>query len=223
MFNDINNPDKGQAVDDIFAETDKASAGHPAAAPVNVETNKVGLASENDGLVLPSEKKSGLWFKMAVIAIIAVIIILIGYLVYSRFFGQTKALSGNETPIVNQVNPSGGQAAPSVPVVQTPVVVQATVTPLTTLPPVTVTSTVATSTLDSDNDGLTDAEEKIYGTNPNLPDTDNDGLTDYEEVKIYHTDPLNPDTDGDGFKDGQEVKSGYNPNGPGRLPGYQAK
>jgi len=47
-------------------------------------------------------------------------------------------------------------------------------------------------------------------------DTDNDGLTDQEEI-IYGTDSNNPDTDGDGFKDGDEVKSGYNPNGEGKL------
>jgi hypothetical protein len=48
-------------------------------------------------------------------------------------------------------------------------------------------------------------------------DSDGDGLTDYQEVCIYGTDPHNPDTDGDGYQDGAEVKSGYNPNGPGKL------
>lgn len=41
---------------------------------------------------------------------------------------------------------------------------------------------------DSDQDGLSDEEEKMYGTNPN-----------------------NPDTDGDGYSDGVEVRSGYDP------------
>ncbi|MDO8529191.1 MAG: hypothetical protein Q7S18_00810 [bacterium] len=41
---------------------------------------------------------------------------------------------------------------------------------------------------DSDQDGLSNAEEKTYGTNPN-----------------------NPDTDGDGYSDGVEIKSGYDP------------
>ncbi len=71
--------------------------------------------------------------------------------------------------------------------------------------------------VDSDNDGLTDAEEKALGTDPFNPDTDGDGLFDGEEVKVYKTDPLNPDTDGDGFKDGAEVKAGYDPKGPGKL------
>lgn len=36
---------------------------------------------------------------------------------------------------------------------------------------------------DTDNDGLTDEEEKKLGTNPSEPDTDNDGLTDGFETR----------------------------------------
>lgn len=49
-------------------------------------------------------------------------------------------------------------------------------------------------TVDSDNDGLTDAEEAIYGTDKN-----------------------NPDTDKDGYLDGEEIENGYNPLGEGEL------
>lgn len=83
--------------------------------------------------------------------------------------------------------------------------------------PVVATTTPVDLTLDSDHDGLTDVVEKQLGTDPRNPDTDGDGLIDGAEVNIYHTNPLNPDTDGDGYKDGVEVKSGYNPNGPGKL------
>lgn len=41
-------------------------------------------------------------------------------------------------------------------------------------------------------------------------DSDQDGLTDQEE-KMIGTDSTNPDTDGDGYSDGKEVGSGYNP------------
>ncbi len=41
-------------------------------------------------------------------------------------------------------------------------------------------------------------------------DSDQDGLSD-EEEKGYGTDPGNRDTDGDGYSDGAEVKSGYDP------------
>jgi hypothetical protein len=71
--------------------------------------------------------------------------------------------------------------------------------------------------VDSDYDGLTDEEERMYGTNPNEVDTDKDGLTDRDEVKVFETDPNNPDTDGDGFKDGDEVRNGYDPKGPGKF------
>ena len=58
---------------------------------------------------------------------------------------------------------------------------------------------------DDDNDGLTNAEERRYGTDPENPDTDGDGLSDGDEVKKYHTNPLKVDTDGDGLSDGDEV------------------
>jgi len=42
-------------------------------------------------------------------------------------------------------------------------------------------------------------------------DTDNDGLSDREEKDIYVTDENNPDTDGDGYLDGAEVWNGFSP------------
>ncbi|MFB6225798.1 MAG: hypothetical protein ABEJ02_00425 [Candidatus Paceibacteria bacterium] len=47
-------------------------------------------------------------------------------------------------------------------------------------------------------------------------DSDNDGLTNSEEKK-YGTDPNKKDTDGDGYSDGEEVANGYNPTGEGKL------
>ena len=66
---------------------------------------------------------------------------------------------------------------------------------------------------DLDNDGLTDAEEAVLGTDPEDPDTDDDGLTDGEEAGIGGTgsDPLDADTDGDGASDGDEVDAGSDP------------
>ena len=64
---------------------------------------------------------------------------------------------------------------------------------------------------DMDQDGLTDDEESILGTRPDLRDTDQDGLDDGLEVgrsgdadTATRTDPLRPDTDGDGLSDGEE-------------------
>lgn len=58
---------------------------------------------------------------------------------------------------------------------------------------------------DSDNDGLSDIEEMLLGTDPHNPDTDGDGLSDGQEAKVYGTDPRNRDTDGDLLTDGDEV------------------
>jgi len=70
---------------------------------------------------------------------------------------------------------------------------------------------------DSDEDGLSDEEERRLGTNILSSDTDGDGLFDREEVKVYKTDPLEADSDKDGYADGIEVDGGYNPNGEGSL------
>ncbi|MFA5051494.1 MAG: hypothetical protein WC544_00345 [Patescibacteria group bacterium] len=71
--------------------------------------------------------------------------------------------------------------------------------------------------VDTDGDGLADAEEKTQGTDPLKSDTDGDGLFDREEAKVFKTDPLKRDTDSDGIDDGTEVRNGYNPAGSGKL------
>lgn len=53
----------------------------------------------------------------------------------------------------------------------------------------------------------------------NVRDSDGDGLTDDEEHTRYGSNAYDQDTDGDGFADGVEVQNGYDPTGPGRLPG----
>lgn len=65
-----------------------------------------------------------------------------------------------------------------------------TTTPTTTTKPVATTPAAPTQSKDSDSDGLTDIEERMYGT-------------DYR----------NPDSDGDTFLDGNEVFHRYDPNG----------
>jgi transglutaminase-like putative cysteine protease len=61
---------------------------------------------------------------------------------------------------------------------------------------------------DKDGDGLSDSEEKEWGTNETDPDTDGDGLLDGVEVKKHKTNPKNNDTDGDGIDDWEEVFDG---------------
>ena len=86
--------------------------------------------------------------------------------------------------------------------------------------------------IDTDNDGLLDADEVIYGTDPNLPDTDDDGINDFNEL-AYWGDPgylanedgdgiinnlLDPDSDNDGFNDGDELAAGTDPGDDSSYP-----
>lgn len=69
--------------------------------------------------------------------------------------------------------------------------------------------------VDSDQDGMTDAFETKYGLNANDPsdalgDLDGDGITNLEEQDLK-TDPTSRDTDRDGMDDGYEVAYGLNP------------
>jgi subtilisin-like proprotein convertase family protein len=69
---------------------------------------------------------------------------------------------------------------------------------------------------DTDDDGLTEGNECVLGTNPEEDDTDGDNLTDGQEVagfdyngKTWYTNPLEMDTNGDGLDDGTEWNTGH--------------
>ena len=68
---------------------------------------------------------------------------------------------------------------------------------------------------DTDGDGMTDGYEINAGLNPNsgadaTSDQDSDGLTALQEFNLG-TSPTNPDTDGDILSDGEEVQEGRDP------------
>lgn len=65
---------------------------------------------------------------------------------------------------------------------------------------------IITAFIDSDGDGMSDADELIFGTNPKLADTDGDGLNDAAEQR-FGSNPLVIDTDGDTLSDGYEVNT----------------
>ena len=77
------------------------------------------------------------------------------------------------------------------------------------------------SVLDTDEDGLPDEIESIWGSNPLDPDSDDDGLLDgvedanfNGELDLGDTDPTDPDTDDDGICDGSRFdndEDGINP------------
>jgi hypothetical protein len=83
------------------------------------------------------------------------------------------------------------------------------------------TPTTTTGSVDTDNDGISDADETdVYGTDPTNADTDLDGVLDGDEIDAG-TDPLTADqtqvepagdADGDGLLDGDEASYGTDPN-----------
>lgn len=64
--------------------------------------------------------------------------------------------------------------------------------------------------VDSDSDGLTDGQEDVLGSNPNLADTNADGLSDSFSLAL-RIEPTNADTDGDGVLNSAELANGTNP------------
>ncbi len=55
------------------------------------------------------------------------------------------------------------------------------------------TNTSAVVNIDSDNDGLPDWKENLYGTDPKKADTDTDGTSDFDEIAL-NRDPLKANT-----------------------------
>ncbi len=162
---------------------------------------------------------------LLIIVGIIVLLVLLGAigLVFARL------LSGTRPAAVPSLSPSSVASPFPIPIAHiSPSSIPPTVSPVTSYNP---TNEVG----DPDNDGLTNAEERFYGTDPTKADTDGDGYLDGEEVRngynpkgpgkldsdndgfpdpderAFGTDPFNPDTDGDGYLDGDEIKHGHNP------------
>ncbi|KKR91359.1 MAG: hypothetical protein UU95_C0002G0060 [Parcubacteria group bacterium GW2011_GWC2_42_12] len=185
--------------EDIFAEVDKT------AKPEVFRPNSSDPNSPR-GTVIPPEtgwKKN----KMAVLGLLfGGLIVVVGGGYLGLKLATTRPEIDNSTIIQEQPGNTEVETATPAPAAE----VDNTAAPIIQQP-------AAAVVLDSDLDGLADAEEATFGTDINNSDTDQDGLTDREEARVYRTDPLNPDTDGDGFKDGDEINNGYNPKGAGKL------
>jgi len=195
-------------VEDIFAETDKSVKVGKLQTPVRVRMSKTSGPVQPAG-VPPStpRKKSSNFMVILIITVVVLVLVGVGIVVFAKDLWQKKEAgqNTNATAVTNTANVNTQQPS-------------AANTQAVTIPEANI-NTVN----DADGDGLLDDEEKTLGTNPQKSDTDNDGLFDREEVKVYKTDPKNSDTDGDGNPDGMEVKSGYNPNGAGKLLDLQSE
>lgn len=230
MFNDLTGNQKSlsSGVDDIFAETDKTSA-----VGNNIQTRQVGLSAFSEAPSTQGGEASavsdveaekpggGKFLKIAIFAVLAAILILGAYLIYTNFLSNEAKIvvDKNEAAVVDSAANQAGAVDTQVDTETNnqnnqedfivPIMDQNefpggddSVEPMTEVPAETDPATV-----DSDGDGLSDYDEiNIYGTNPNLIDTDFDGLTDYEEVMTHKTNPLKLDTDTDGLSDYEEIK-----------------
>jgi hypothetical protein len=204
-----------------------------------------------DGTVPSGGNDGKLRLIMIILSCVAGLLLLVvgGLFVYRAYFSSDRTTQPTTIPPVltpssstGATIPQGGEMnSPSPAASETLPVVEPTPVPDIPKPePVGATSSQA---LDTDGDGISDAEEARLRTDPNnadtdgdtladgeeiklgtdplIADTDGDGLSDGDEVKLWKTDPKQADTDGDGFSDGQEVRSGYNPLGSGKLPPIQ--
>ncbi len=200
MFDDVKNTKQAEVkkysdennpkpVEDIFSETEKSN-------PISNLTEGLDTTTMPEAYQPSNLYKSGNSKKTILKVLLGVILVAIvgvgGYLAYGMYLNNQADKKSENQELTPTNNNQDSQSNNN-------------------------TNVISGGIVDSDNDGLSDEEEGVYGTDVNLPDTDGDGLFDREEIKIYDTDPLNSDTDGDGFLDGDEVKSGYNPLGPGRL------
>ena len=194
--------------EDMFGDLDSGDVpapSMPAAAPVPGAPPAPGKA--------PKVKKGGGGMKKILLIVVIVIVAILA--VVGGVFAYRSLSSAPIDDILNEdTTPVRTTPTPSTTTPTNTVTVPTDGSPVDTMPE---DKTPPVRVLDSDGDGLSDAEEAAAGTSSRKPDTDNDGLFDREEVQVYGTDPLNPDTDGDGFIDGEEVSGGYNPNGEGRL------
>ena len=189
-------PEPKKDLDDIFSDTPE-----PANLPPQVEkpsvfqpkTDTPGIAPAPAATEAPLPKSS-MGKRLPLLIMVGFFVLTIG-----GYFAYRYVIGGITDTIEPNTNPS--EQAPVQPN-------QPTQAPVQPNQP---------TTKDTDNDGLTDLEERDIGTDINNQDSDNDGLFDREEVRVYKTNPLLSDTDGDGYSDGVEVEGNYNPKGSGRL------
>jgi outer membrane biosynthesis protein TonB len=208
MPNEQNNQEQKEVVD-IFAGLDPVpsqSVKKPAAMPASALNNQPAISSQQ----LSATGTRSKLFIAGVIVLIVLAVIIVG-LVVLKFvlgvnFGKIEFGAKEESAPVEKVEQPAAKPAPA---------------PIVEPEPEPAPAVIELKPVDSDLDGLTDAEETNLGTNMLNADSDGDKLFDYDEVKTYGTDPLKADTDADGYLDGEEVLNGYNPKGPGKLLNFE--
>ncbi|MFT4038715.1 MAG: hypothetical protein QM692_11090 [Thermomicrobiales bacterium] len=184
-------PHTGPALVMITSGTVQASADGGQAAPIAAGTGRLVAG----GLTLRNADQAPAAFVVAALG--------------EPVDGAEQPAGTAQTSQAAQPGTTPTETAGAVPTVLLPPVdqqpTQAPVVEPTPIPVPTEIPQVISDSGDTDGDGLSDAEEAIYGSDPLNRDYDGDGLSDGEEVYTYGTDPVNNDTDGDSLTDGEEV------------------
>jgi len=132
----------------------------------------------------------------------SIVIVVVGLIVVGIIILRAKVLNTNDvSPAATQdmtaADAQTGDAIRTAPAPSSdrPIVTDPTTTERHTRPN---TPAVPADSPDSDGDGISDAAEAAYRTDPHKADTDGDGYGDFAELQEYGTDPLdtdnNPDT-----------------------------
>lgn len=124
--------------------------------------------------------------KAAILRILGIVVAVLVIAGGAAFLLMKRGGTGTETDNTNQNNSNGNVTRP-------------------------IDTTNVNPNLDTDFDGLSDAEEQQGGTNPTAADTDRDGLSDFDEAKKYRSDPKKEKSGPLSMNDGEAVKKGLDP------------
>lgn len=144
------------------------------------------------------------WLQYALLALVVFSCVTLGmFLVFGDLLRQGGGIIGgggnqNQTQTASALTATANFLAP------TQTAIQSTINAATSVA-TSLTPDLSDPNGDPDQDGLTNAQEAVAGTDPLKPDTDGDGLTDGEEVIQFGCDPLLIDTDFDSFPDYEEA------------------
>lgn len=205
MFNNTNKPKEllNQNTTEDKVVHDFITHNMPAPHRFSGQTFSSGATTKSDQAISGSEAGSHQKIGLLIIGGGLVLIIILFYFGYSYFIKPaitqpTVETNSNvvatETPVavipVAEIATTSETLVTETPVIST---TTATTTASSTLAfpeetPV-VSTPITIPTIDLDSDGLTDAEEKIIGTDPNKVDTDGDAYSDLAELKSGY-DPL---------------------------------
>jgi hypothetical protein len=203
------------AVQDIFANVESPVASVP------VPDQSFGLGQSplptgdvpSNQPVSPTGSKPDSKAKLVLISLAILIVAAGGALAYLSYFKPTAP----EVIIPEEIRTTGDSLVIPTEVTPTPteeIVTEPTGTEPIDLVGIGVEPTASATTTEVGSPAV--VEQPAPEVTVNL-DSDQDGLTDAEELNIYQTNPLQADSDGDGYLDGDEVKAGYNPSGEGLL------